>query len=203
MDFVTIHHVVDVHIVNESCCGFVIHVTHTRTHTHTHTHNESRHMYEYTCCGCSYREWVILCIFYLYERVVCQSCQSYGVATISRLLKTIGLFCRMSSLLRVSFAKEAYNFKEPTDRSPPIAVISVQVSHDNRVMSHIWLTRFTYTNKPCRTSHVTHMNETFPYMYIYIHVHVTWLIYRCDMSLVWKSSFIHVDVTRFHAQQAD
>jgi len=39
------------------------------------------------------------------------------VATISRLLKVIGLFCRISSLLYVSFAKETYNFKEPTNRS--------------------------------------------------------------------------------------
>jgi len=31
---------------------------------------------------------------------------SYGVATISRLRKIIGLFCRISSLLQGSFAKE-------------------------------------------------------------------------------------------------
>ena len=41
----------------------------------------------------------------------------YGVATISRLLKIIGLFCRISPLLQGSFAKETYNFKEPTSRS--------------------------------------------------------------------------------------
>jgi len=41
----------------------------------------------------------------------------YGVATISRLLKMIGLFCRILSLLWVSFAKETYHFKEPTNRS--------------------------------------------------------------------------------------
>jgi len=42
------------------------------------------------------------------------------VATISRLLKMIGLFCRILSLLWVSFAKETYHFKEPTNRSHPI-----------------------------------------------------------------------------------
>jgi len=46
----------------------------------------------------------------------------YGVAMISRLLKITGLFCRISSLVFVSFAKETYNFKEPTSRSHPIAV---------------------------------------------------------------------------------
>jgi len=44
----------------------------------------------------------------------------YGVATISRLLKILGLFCRTSSLSQGSFAKETYHFKEPTNRSHPI-----------------------------------------------------------------------------------
>jgi len=44
----------------------------------------------------------------------------YGVASISRLLKIIGLVCRISSLLYGSFAKETYNFKEPTTCSHPI-----------------------------------------------------------------------------------
>ena len=32
----------------------------------------------------------------------------------------IGLFCRILSLSWVSFAKETYHFKEPTNRSHPI-----------------------------------------------------------------------------------
>ena len=44
----------------------------------------------------------------------------YGFATISRLLKSTGLFCRILSLLEGTFAKETYNFKEPTNRSQPI-----------------------------------------------------------------------------------
>ena len=40
-----------------------------------------------------------------------------GVATISRLLKIIGVFCKISSVLWGSFTKETYNFKEPTNRS--------------------------------------------------------------------------------------
>jgi len=46
-----------------------------------------------------------------------RNCTNYGVATISRLLKIIGLFCRISSLSLGSFAKETYHFKEPTNRS--------------------------------------------------------------------------------------
>jgi len=43
----------------------------------------------------------------------------YGVATISRLLKITGLFCRIQSLLQGSFANGTYHFKEPTNRSHP------------------------------------------------------------------------------------
>jgi len=50
----------------------------------------------------------------------------YGVATIGRLFKITGLFCRILSLLQGSFANETYNSKEPTNRSHPI----VQVEHD-------------------------------------------------------------------------
>ena len=57
---------------------------------------------------------------------VCARMQNrkYGVATISRLLKIIGVFCRISSLLYGSFAKETYSFKEPTNGSHPIAEIA-------------------------------------------------------------------------------
>ena len=40
--------------------------------------------------------------------------------TISMLLKIIGLFCKISPVLQGSFAKETYNFKEPTNGSHPI-----------------------------------------------------------------------------------
>jgi len=49
------------------------------------------------------------------------------VATISRLLKIVGLFCRIQSLLQGSFAKETYNFKEPTSRSHPIPMCMREV----------------------------------------------------------------------------
>jgi len=44
----------------------------------------------------------------------------YGVATVSRTDKMICLFCRISSLLSVSFAKETYHFIDPTNQSHPI-----------------------------------------------------------------------------------
>jgi len=45
---------------------------------------------------------------------------SYGVATISRLLKSTGLFCKRALQKRPTFFKETYNLKEPTNRSHPI-----------------------------------------------------------------------------------
>ena len=65
----------------------------------------SSHMYEICTCPAA-------CVVHMTH--------SYGVATISRFLKIIGLFCRISSLLQGSFVKETYNFKEPTNRSHPI-----------------------------------------------------------------------------------
>jgi len=47
----------------------------------------------------------------------------YGVATISRLLKMLGLFCTRTLQKRLYSAKETYNFKEPTNRSHPIYCI--------------------------------------------------------------------------------
>ena len=42
---------------------------------------------------------------------------SYGVATISRLLKIISLFCKRALQKKRYSAKETYNFKKPTNRS--------------------------------------------------------------------------------------
>ena len=67
------------------------------------------------------REGVCVCVC---VRSVCACVLNvpiYGVATISRLFEIIGLFCRLSSLLSGSFAKETYNLKEPTNRSHPVS----------------------------------------------------------------------------------
>ena len=54
-------------------------------------------------------------------RHVAHSILHYGVASISRLLKITGFFCRIWSLLQVSFATQACHFKEPTNRSRPMS----------------------------------------------------------------------------------
>jgi len=65
----------------------------------------------------------------------------YGVATISRLLTIIGLFCKRALQKRLYPAKETYNFKEPTNRGHPIVKNRdmTQLRHDScRLIHKIW-----------------------------------------------------------------
>jgi len=57
----------------------------------------------------------------------------YALASISRLLKIIGLFRKISSLLLGSFAKETDHFKEPTNGSHPIC-------HETTMSPHSYVT---------------------------------------------------------------
>ena len=54
-------------------------------------------------------------------KIKLQSERLYGVATVSRIDQIIGLFCKIFFLSYGSFAKETYNFIDPTNRSRPIA----------------------------------------------------------------------------------
>jgi len=50
---------------------------------------------------------------------------AYGLATISRLLQIIGLFCKRALSKRLHSAKETNDFKEPTHCSHPIFVAAI------------------------------------------------------------------------------
>jgi len=96
-------------------------------------------IYMYICNGarevCRYTltplfwAWHLLCMYIcvyicvyissMYVRYI----YVYEVATMSRLLTIMCLFCRILSLSYGSFAKETYNFKEPTNRSQPTRVL--------------------------------------------------------------------------------
>ena len=56
----------------------------------------------------------------MYLNAAVVSC--YGVATMSRMLENIGLFCKRALQKRPVFCKETYIFKHPTHRSHPIRV---------------------------------------------------------------------------------
>jgi len=66
---------------------------------------------------------------------------TYGVATISRLLKSIGLFCRLSSLSYGYFAKDTHDFKEPTNRSHLIQHMYVKIFVCTYICSCKWHTQ--------------------------------------------------------------
>jgi len=69
----------------------------------------------------------------------------YGVPPISSLLKNTGLFCRIASLLKGSFAKETCNFKEPTNRSHRIyAVFIIYVVCSSALLPYICSTTPIY-----------------------------------------------------------
>ena len=51
-----------------------------------------------------------------------------GVATMSRRLKIIGLFCKRALEKRLYSAKETYDFKEPTNSSHPIPRVYIHHS---------------------------------------------------------------------------
>ena len=53
------------------------------------------------------------------------------MATISRLLQIIGLFCRIWSFLYGSFSKETYNFQELTNCSHPICDMTRVLTFEN------------------------------------------------------------------------
>ena len=74
-----------------------------------------------------------------------------GVASISMLHKIIGLFCKRAIQKRRYSAKDTYNFKEPTNRSHPIAdtLWMGHVTHHayEWVMWHIWMGHVAHTHR--------------------------------------------------------
>ena len=80
---------------------------------------------------------------------------SYGVATMSRLLKNIGLFCKRALQKRPVFCKETCILKNPTHRSHPISkrllrhVSHINETHDTHMF---WLL--------ISENHISHVNET-------------------------------------------
>ena len=111
----------------------------------------------------------------------------YGVASISRPLKIIGLFRRISSLLWGSFAKETYNFKEPTNRSHPIW-------HDShkRHDSFISLPRTSFDRKTRMMLQFYVMNDWFVWDMTHSHIWETWLIHMRDTTCSYETWLIHV-----------
>jgi len=124
----------------------------------------------YTCCARSsarFASTCLTCLFsnmcvYMYILSVCclrwqlshMSMIRYGVATIGRLLKMIGLFCQRALEKRRYSAKETYNFKEPTNHSHPICgclyIYSLNVLPSLSNVSHICFQICAFTSIFCQ-----------------------------------------------------
>ena len=63
---------------------------------------------------------------------------TYGVATISGLLKIIGLFCRIQSLLQGSFAKETANLATPQQIQWSYMAMS-HMTDNHGLVTYFWL----------------------------------------------------------------
>jgi len=105
---------------------------------------------------------------------------TYGVATISRLLKIIGLFCKRALEKRPYSAKETYHFKEPTNRSHPITSSGLYRGESVCVYMYlcvcvqymyVYKYIYVYKYKACAHTHVLFISPTL--MKCYHHCHNT------------------------------
>ena len=90
----------------------------------------------------------------------------YGVATISRLLKITGLFCKRALSKGLYSAKETYDFKEPTNCSHPI-----------------------YLSTCLRTTYSTPTNTLYTALCIFTYLRACMHSYKC-MHVVLTWSFV-------------
>jgi len=73
---------------------------------------------------------------------------TYGVATISRLFKIIGLYCKRALQKRHIFFKETYNFKGPTNRQTNAPTPTRTHTHTH---AHTHTYTHTYKHIPAHT----------------------------------------------------
>ena len=146
-----------------------------------------------------------------------ESCLTYGVATISRLLKFVSLFCKWALQKRLYSAKETYNFKEPTSRSHPIwkSLQCLFCRIPSLLQGSFAKETYNFKEPPSRShpiwiSRVSHVNESrytyelrlprHTYEWIMSHVwmlHVTQhedvRIIEAATSHIWMSHVLHVN----------
>ena len=120
--------------------------THTRIHAHIHTYVWlSIALHEGITFHCE--ECVCVCV------CVCVSVRpprlDYKVASVCRINKIIGLFCKRALYKRQYSAKETYNFIDPTDRSQLFSWILYGVTTSSRLLElHVY--RFVLQQSPAK-----------------------------------------------------
>jgi len=132
----------------------------------------------------------------------------YGVATVSRVDKNIGLFCRISSLLYGSFAKETCNFIDSTNQSHPIAAHLCNHHPDahvhTRTHTHTRICTCTNTrtikrrkqavehlarSRKMPASNVDIDSAIYVYMYVYMNIYY---VYICTYIYVYICIYIYI-----------
>jgi len=127
---------------------------------------------------------------------------AYGVATISRLLKMIGLFCQRAQLKRRYSAKETCNFKERTNRSHPMDDYTARVDicthkcSDTCIRTKIQSTNtYTHIYQPCIHTYIDTKMFIYTHIYTYIdaeetnidsylHAYIHAYIHTCKNTLI-------------------
>ena len=114
----------------------------------------------------------------------------YGMAATSRLLQIMGFFCRLSSLLQGSFAKETYDFKEPINRSHPIVVGLFCGKWPDKVSCHMgsWLPLFARFKHPLTKWQIHTPLDTCIYVYIWMYIY----IYTCIHMYMYVYMYIYI-----------
>ena len=121
----------------------------------------------------------------------CVSC--YGVATVSKIDKITGLFCRISSLLQGSFAKETYNFIDPTNQSHPSCSWLRIMLRINRSLLHIYITILLHMHRSFTQMQLAFRNTYVSFRYICVSLdafiqaahHVTYV--QVSFRQIWVS----------------
>ena len=109
----------------------------------------------------------------------------YGLATVSRIDKMIGLFCRILSVLQGSFAKETYNLIDATNQSQPICTSTTAILHSNK--SHISLKK--RVPDTLKRAFQTRNNTT-------LHVLQKTSFMHLSLSRTFHASFMHLSLSR-------
>jgi len=127
---------------------------------------------------------------------------TYGVATMSRLLKIIRLFCKRALQKSLYSAKETYNFKEPTSRSHPIFICIHKHICIRWYESHV--SRHTYEiiglfckrslqKRPIFSKETYNLKEPTNLMYLVAPMNESYHTYEWAMPHTWMSHVAHIN----------
>ena len=114
---------------------------------------------------------------------------TYGVATMSRMLKNICLFCKRALQKRLVFCKETCIFKHPTHRSHPISTRKNNSSFVQIWLIEAWMYEFVTWIWVYEYLYIS----IYVYIYIYIYIYVYIYIYIWTYELVtYIWAYVHL-----------